>query len=77
MLRQPFAELLKSVPVPQRVQQALQDGSGPFQPYLELVRAVEGGAALDLREAGERLMLGASEINRALLNALLVARQLD
>ena len=45
MLGQPFAELFKSVPVPDRVQQALVDGSGPFQPYLHLVRALESGRA--------------------------------
>ena len=77
LLKQPFDELLKSVPVPQRVQQALALGEGPFVPYLDLVRAIEQGSAYEIGELAEQLMLSQGEINRALLAALKVAGQLD
>src|SRR5204862_7748292 len=41
MFRQPFSELMRTIPVPERVYQALVDGSGPYQPYFDLVKAVE------------------------------------
>jgi c-di-GMP phosphodiesterase len=74
MLRQPFSELLKTVQVSGRVQQALVGGEGPLQPYLELARAIENASLLDLREAAERLMLGPAELNRALLRTLVAVR---
>ncbi len=77
MFRQPFAVLLKTIPVPERVRQALIDNTGPYQPYVELVRAVESESLIDLRAAADRLMLSVAEINRAQLRALTVAAQLD
>ena len=74
---QPFSELLKSIPVPERVAQALIENSGPYQPYVELVHAVEGQSLLDIRAAAERLLLGIGEINRAQLRALAAAAQLE
>lgn len=76
MMGQPFGQLLKSIPVPQDVHDALVLGSGRYRPYLELVRAVEQESLFDIRNAAEGLMLSAAEINRALLRALLTARQL-
>ncbi len=77
MLEQPFIELFKSVPVPERVQQALVQGEGSFAPYLELVRALERSDAFEAQEHAAALMLSAGEINRALLAALVAAAQLD
>lgn len=77
MLKQPFEELLRSVPVPERVRQALGSGDGPFAGYLELICAIELGSAYDVRELAERLMLTQGEINRALLAAWRSAQQLD
>lgn len=77
MLQQPFAELFESVPVPERVRQALVDESGPFQPYLELVQALEQAARADVVEAADRCFLGMAEVNAALLRTLAVARELD
>jgi c-di-GMP phosphodiesterase len=77
MFRQPFAVLLKTIPVPERVRQALIDNTGPYQPYVELVRAVESESLYDFRAAADRLMLSVAEINRAQLRALTVAAQLD
>jgi EAL and modified HD-GYP domain-containing signal transduction protein len=77
LLQQPFSELLQNVPVPERVQQALRGDGGPYAPYLDLLRAIENEAVFDIREQSEALMLGAGEINRAVLSALHAARQLD
>ncbi len=77
MFQQPFAELLKTIPVPESVVQALVHGTGPYHPYFELVRAVEGESLFDVRAAAEKLLLGIGEINRAQLRALSAATQLE
>jgi len=77
LLQQPFSELLPNVPVPERVAQALRGEGGPYQPYLELVRAMEQESMYDMRERAEALMLGPAIVNRAVLVALRAARQLD
>ena len=77
MFQQPFKELLGSLPVPQRVYEALVDNAGPYQPYVELVRAIENESLFDFREAAERLMMSVSEINRAELRALMAASELE
>jgi EAL and modified HD-GYP domain-containing signal transduction protein len=77
LLQQPLSELVGSVPVPERVQQTLLGDSGPYGPYLALVRAVEQETAYDIRECADQLLLGPAEVNRAVLSALRGARQLD
>ena len=77
MFRQPFAELLKTIPVPERVFQALVESTGPFQPYVELVRAIENESLYDFRAAADTLMMSVSEINRSELRALAAASQLE
>jgi c-di-GMP phosphodiesterase len=77
MMKQPFAELLKAVPVPDSVRQALVDSVGPYQPFLEVVRAVENESLFDVRDSAERLLLGVGEINRAVLQALARAAQIQ
>jgi c-di-GMP phosphodiesterase len=77
MFRQPFDELLKSIPVPERVFQALVENGGPYHPYLDVVRAVEDASPYDFRNAADNLMMSVSEINRALLRALTAGMQLD
>ena len=77
LLQRPFAELLPNVPVPEGVQQALRGEGGPYLPYLELVKAIERESLFDIRERSDALMLGAAEVNRAVLVALRAARQLD
>jgi len=77
MLHQPFDHLLKNVPVPERVSQALVHKTGPYQPYLELAHAIEAESLFDFRAAAEQLMLEPKEINQAVLRALDKARQLD
>ena len=77
VFNQPFAELLKTIPVSERIAQALVLGSGPYQPCLELVRAVEGESPFDVQAAAEALLLDVDEINRAQLRALSAAAQLE
>ena len=77
MFQQPFPELLSTIPVPERVYQALVEGSGPYQPYVDVVRAIESESLFDFREAADRLMISVSEINRAQLRALTAASQLE
>jgi c-di-GMP phosphodiesterase len=77
MFGESFAKLLGSIPVPERVHQALVKGDGPFQPYLAMVRAAEGESLYDYREAAEHLLMSVAEINRAQLRALQGAAALE
>jgi EAL and modified HD-GYP domain-containing signal transduction protein len=77
MFKQPFAELLKTIPVPERVYQALVEHTGPYQPYFALVQAVENESLYDFRAAADTLMLSVSEINRSVLSALTSASQVE
>jgi EAL and modified HD-GYP domain-containing signal transduction protein len=77
MMQQPFADLLKTIPVPERVRQALVEGSGPFRPYFDVVNAVEQSSLFDIRAAADSLLMSEAEINRAQMRALAAAAQLD
>ena len=76
MMQQPMKELLAQVPVPERVQQTLRGEGGLYEPYLELVCAVEQEAVFEVRERAERLLMDPAEVNRAVLVALRSARHL-
>ena len=76
-LQQPMADLLRSVPVPEGVQQALRGEGGPYGAYLDLVQAIEQEAMFDIRELSERLLLGPAAVNRALLTALKAASEIE
>ncbi|HKX40728.1 MAG TPA: HDOD domain-containing protein [Burkholderiaceae bacterium] len=77
MFQQPFAQLLDSIPVPERVRQALAEETGPFRPYLEVVRAIENESLFEFREAADQLMMSVNEINRAQLRALMQAAEIE
>jgi EAL and modified HD-GYP domain-containing signal transduction protein len=77
MFGEPFAKLLGSIPVPERVYQALVRNEGPYQPYLAMVRAAEGESVFEYREAAEQLLMSVAEINRAQLRALQGAAALE
>lgn len=77
MFRQPFSELLKTIPVPERVYQALADQSGPYEPYFELVQAIEAGIIYDIKEVADKLLLTFPDLNGAILKAMSNAAQLD
>jgi EAL and modified HD-GYP domain-containing signal transduction protein len=76
MLGQTFGQLLGTLPVPERVQQALVDGEGPYQPYLDLALAVEMESPIDIREYSSAMLMSSGEVNRAALKAMGTARQL-
>lgn len=77
MMKQPFDALMRTIPVPEGVSQALAHGAGPYQPYLDVALAVEQESLFDLRDAAERLMVSVEVVNRAALVALAAAQQLD
>jgi EAL and modified HD-GYP domain-containing signal transduction protein len=77
MFGEPFAKLLGSIPVPERVYQALVKNEGPYQPYLAMVCAAEGESLFEYREAAEQLLMSVAEINRAQLRALMGAAALE
>jgi EAL and modified HD-GYP domain-containing signal transduction protein len=77
MLGQPMGEALATLAVPDRVRAALVDGGGPYQPLLELVRAIESESAPEIRVAADAAYIEPLEINRALLKTLFLAATLD
>jgi EAL and modified HD-GYP domain-containing signal transduction protein len=77
MFQQPFALLLKTIPVPERVFQALAEQTGPYEPYFELVRAIEGSSLYDIKDCADKLMIGFGDINSAVVRAMAGASQLD
>jgi EAL and modified HD-GYP domain-containing signal transduction protein len=76
MLGRSFGELFRSVPVPERVQQALVEETGPHHAALTLARALEQGVRSDILAAADGCFLGLGEVNAALLRALAAAREL-
>jgi EAL and modified HD-GYP domain-containing signal transduction protein len=74
---QPFSELLGSIPVPERVSQALTEKTGPYVPYFAVVRAAETSSVHDFEAAAEAVMMSVAEVNRAQLRALTAAAQLE
>ncbi len=77
LMQQPFAELLAAIPTSDAVHAALLGGSGPYQPYLALVQAIEAAILPDIRSAADALLMGMAEVNGATLRALAAAGQLD
>ena len=76
MFQMPFADLLKTIPVPDQVYQALVDGKGPYEYAIGLVRCLEGGTAHDITDMADKAMMDMREVNRALLKALAGAIEL-
>jgi EAL and modified HD-GYP domain-containing signal transduction protein len=77
MFKQPFSELLKTIPVPEQVYQALVDGTGAYEPYFRMVKAIEGQSLDDLKEAADGLFMSPDAINVAVLKAMANASSLD
>jgi c-di-GMP phosphodiesterase len=76
MFQEPFEQLLRKIPVPEHVYAALADQRGPLFPFIQLVRALEGGAGVDIRECAEPTLLSMRDVNRALLQGLAGGLQL-
>lgn len=70
MFGQPFDELLAGVLVPEPVEQALVGKGGAYWPYLQLVRAIEGGDAAGIRASADAVLIDTASLNRAILGAL-------
>ena len=77
LMQQPFADLLKSIPTSDAVRAVLVHGNGPLMPFLTLVQAVESASIYDIRAAADNLLMTVPAVNRAVLRALVAARQLD
>ncbi len=77
MFQLPFSDLLKTIPVPERVYQALAEGTGPYEPYFTLVKAIEGNSLYDIKDAADALMISFGDINTALIKAMASASELD
>lgn len=77
MLRQPFEELLEHVPMPSRVQVSLLSDGGPYTLHLRLMAALEQSSFVEVREVAERLLLSTADVNRAVMSALVSARELE
>ena len=77
MMGEPFDTLLRSIPVPERVFQALAEESGPYWPYCQMIRAIEAESLFDIRDAAEQLLMGQGELNRSVLRALAGASQIE
>ena len=73
----PVGETLSTLVVPERVRAAIVDGSGPYHPLLELVRAIESESAPEIQAAADAAFVEPLEINRALLKTLFLAASLD
>jgi EAL and modified HD-GYP domain-containing signal transduction protein len=77
MLHQPLAQLLDTIPTSDAVRDALQHERGPYQPMLALVQVIEAAALDDIRAKADALQMALPAVNRAVLRALVAARQLD
>jgi len=77
MLRQPFEDLLEHVPMPSRVQVSLLGAGGPYDQYLALMIALERSSFVDVRELADRLSIPVADVNRAVVAALVSARELE
>jgi c-di-GMP phosphodiesterase len=77
MLRQPMDLLMANLPVHERVQNTLLQRKGPYEHHLALAVAIEQGASADIQAALQAAMVSRAEVNRALLRALSVGRELD
>lgn len=77
MFNQPFEELFRSIPVTERVYQALSENTGPYQPYYRMVLAVEGLGMMDIREAKDALLMTTQDVNLAMLTALKAGASLE
>ena len=76
LMKQPLAELLHQLPMPQRIFSSLVRHDGPYVPYLDLVRALSYPEQVGLvPSACERGGFSIEEANTAVLNLLATARQ--
>ena len=77
IFQQPIQSLIKTLTVSERVHETLVEESGPYHPYMEMVRAIEAESLYDFRLAAGNLLLSVEAINRAQMRALAAAAKLE
>lgn len=70
LLGEPLATVLTRLPLSQRVLQALLEGTGPYQPALQLAKALEAADARVTHQLCENYGYAQEDVNRALLRTL-------
>lgn len=70
LLGEPLPDCLQRVPLPERVQQALINHSGPYASLLAMCKALESGNTSVVRGISETSMLPAEDVNLTLLHVL-------
>ncbi len=70
LLGQPLATALAPLPLSQRILQALLEHTGPYQPALQLARALEAGDLRASQQLCESQGFVQEDVNRALLRTL-------
>lgn len=70
LLAKPMDEILKDLPLPEVLTEALSNGAGPLMPFLDFVRAYEQGAWADLTHAASRIKLPKERIATVLVDTL-------
>jgi EAL and modified HD-GYP domain-containing signal transduction protein len=70
LMKKPFDQLLGNLAVPESVYETLEDGSGPYVPYLRIVEAIEQGPDAALTDALDACLMTLADCNRAVLRTL-------
>lgn len=77
VLRMPMADVLKQISLPEAVEAALRDRSGPYAPFLELALACENDDAPRVEALAGGLQLDLAEVNEAQVGALIWAQEAE
>jgi EAL and modified HD-GYP domain-containing signal transduction protein len=70
LLGEPLATALQHLPLPERIQSALLEQTGPYSPYLEIATALESPGTRATHELCNTHQISPEEVNRALLRTL-------
>lgn len=74
LLGEPLTAALERLPLPERIQAALLQHSGPYQPYLEIAAALESPDTRATHTLCNEHQIDMEEVNRALLRTLAAMR---
>jgi hypothetical protein len=70
LLHEPMATSLQRIPLPQRIQAALLEKTGPYRAYLEIAKALESSQTRATHGLCELHEISLEDVNRALLKTL-------
>lgn len=70
LLQEPLETALHRLPLPERVEAALLEKSGPYRPYLDIATALETGQTHATSELCKSHGISLEDVNRALLRTL-------